>query len=119
MAPRYRPEGDEFIFQLMEGIHRDEQASAGFRWHALATQDNQDRILKAYERFLRLARALPSEDETNTLSQRDKDPRMFPTPAKNMLEYLRRFVIFVAQETSWKSIDSEHLSYMGLVKYRL
>ncbi|KAF3016396.1 hypothetical protein E8E14_000011, partial [Neopestalotiopsis sp. 37M] len=96
MVPSYRPgkkrlsifdrsnrieqEGDGFIFQLMDGIRRDERASAGFRWHALATQDKQNH--------------------------------------KNMLEYLRPFVIFIAQETSWKSIDSEHLSYMGLVKYR-
>ncbi|ETS84837.1 hypothetical protein PFICI_02862 [Pestalotiopsis fici W106-1] len=113
---RIEDDSDEQIFALMRQIGESEVASEGFRYHSSATQAVQDRVLKAYEMFLRKLRILPSQEETDQMPEDEKDGIMFPIDENKLLKQLRFFVIFVAQETSGRSADS--LSYFALAKYR-
>ncbi|ETS75254.1 hypothetical protein PFICI_13738 [Pestalotiopsis fici W106-1] len=113
---RIEASGDEYIFQLMKKIEQHEIASAGFRWHATPTQNNQDRVLALFERFLRLTGVIPSMEETRRLTQREKDTLMFPIDQQKLLAQLRGFMFFVADQTAGKSADN--LTYMALSKYR-
>lgn len=65
---------DDAIAELMAELSSMEEEAVGFRHHADATQESQDRTLRHYESFLRVMKILP-EDAT-------EDERwniMFPT----------------------------------------
>jgi hypothetical protein len=65
---------DDVIAELMADLSSIEEEAVGFRYHADATQESQDRTLRRYESFLRVMKLLP-EDAT-------EDERwniMFPT----------------------------------------
>ena len=62
------------IAELLADLSSMEEEAVGFRHHADATQDSQDRTLRRYEGFLRAMKLLP-EDATEA----ERWNIMFPT----------------------------------------
>ncbi|OBT70725.1 hypothetical protein VF21_10291 [Pseudogymnoascus sp. 05NY08] len=103
---------NEYVLDLMKELNDLNDEAVGFRWAAVSTQIDQDRVLFNYEAFLLFIKQI-----TEGQSEAEKSAVMFPADFKLLFLRIRLFILYAAPRMRGRARGTP-CTYQSLTKIR-